>query len=53
MKRGFVNQKLGKRNSRRAELQRAKSELTKIAGNSSSPGSDRRTNAQPRNRNSG
>ncbi|HTS12974.1 MAG TPA: hypothetical protein VMH00_12720 [Candidatus Limnocylindrales bacterium] len=26
MSRGFVNQKLGKRNSRRAELQRAKNE---------------------------
>lgn len=30
MKHGFLNQKLGKRNSRRAELQRAKNELARF-----------------------
>jgi len=36
MKRGFLNQKLGKRNSRRAELQRAKAELRKVPGGKNS-----------------
>jgi hypothetical protein len=36
MKRGFVNQKLGKRNSRRAELERAKARLKNVPGASRS-----------------
>jgi len=43
MRRGFLNQKLGKRNSRRAELQRAKAELNKITGTSGRSGSPRKT----------
>lgn len=42
MKRGFLNQKLGKRNSRRAELQRAKAELRKAAGTSGRSASPRK-----------
>jgi hypothetical protein len=34
MKRGFVNQKLGKHNSRRIELERAKARLKDIPGKS-------------------
>jgi hypothetical protein len=34
MRRGFLNQKLGKRNSRRVEFERGKNELAKVAGGS-------------------
>jgi hypothetical protein len=36
MKPGFINQKLGKRNSRRAEIQRAKAQLKNVPGKSRS-----------------
>ena len=32
MQRGFLNQKMGKRNSRRAALQREKNRVAKVAG---------------------